>query len=65
MPPAEEPPALSQGTHVSSSSIPLTSMSVPDLKHLLKDKYKTNPEKHAEIQKLKKAELIYALQHSQ
>ena len=60
-----EPPALSQGTHVSSSSIPLTSMSVPDLKHLLKDKYKTNPEKHAEIQKLKKAELIYALQHSQ
>ena len=65
MPPAEEPPALSQGTHVSSSSIPLTSMSVPDLKHLLKDKYKTNPEKHTEIQKLKKAELIYALQHSQ
>jgi hypothetical protein len=60
-----EPPALSQGTHVSSPSIPLTSMSVPDLKHLLKDKYKTNPEKHAEIQKLKKAELIYALQHSQ
>jgi hypothetical protein len=40
-------------------------MSVPDLKHLLKEKYKNQPEKHPEIQKLKKAELIYALQHSQ
>lgn len=59
-PPAEAPPG-----NVSSASIPLTNMSVPDLKQLLKEKYKNHPEKHAEIQKLKKAELIYALQHSQ
>lgn len=44
------------------ATIPLTSMSVPDLKLLLKEKYKNHPEKHAEIQKLKKAELIFALQ---
>ena len=60
LPPAEAPPGS-----VSSSSIPLTNMSVPDLKQLLKEKYKNQPEKHPEIQKLKKAELIYALQHSQ
>ena len=59
------PPAEAQPSSVSSSSIPLTNMSVPDLKHLLKEKYKNQPEKHPEIQKLKKAELIYALQHSQ
>ena len=46
----------------SSSSSSLSSMSVPDLKHMLKEKYKNQPEKHAEIQKLKKAELIAALQ---
>lgn len=64
--PAEAlPPAEAQPSSVSSSSIPLTNMSVPDLKQLLKEKYKNHPEKHAEIQKLKKAELIYALQHSQ
>jgi hypothetical protein len=40
-------------------------MSVPDLKHMLKEKYKNQPEKHAEIQKLKKAELIAALQQIQ
>jgi hypothetical protein len=39
-----------------------SSMSVPELRQLLKEKYKQNPEKHPEIQKLKKAELIYALQ---
>jgi hypothetical protein len=39
-------------------------MSVPELRQLLKEKYKQNPEKHPEIQKLKKAELIYALQNS-
>jgi hypothetical protein len=64
--PAQAPPsAEAQPSSVTSSSIPLTNMSVPDLKHLLKEKYKNHPEKHAEIQKLKKAELIYALQHSQ
>jgi hypothetical protein len=56
-------PVIANGT--SSSTIPLTSMSVPDLKHLLKEKYKNHPEKHAEIQKLKKAELIFALQQTQ
>ena len=39
-------------------------MSVTELRQLLKEKYKQNPEKHAEIQKLKKVELIYALQKS-
>ena len=64
--PAQAPPsAEAQPSSVSSSSIPLTNMSVPDLKQLLKEKYKNQPEKHPEIQKLKKAELIYALQHSQ
>ena len=48
--------------HAPVATIPLTSMSVPDLKLLLKEKYKNHPEKHAEIQKLKKAELIFALQ---
>jgi hypothetical protein len=48
-----------------SSASALSSMSVPDLKHMLKEKYKNQPEKHAEIQKLKKAELIAALQQIQ
>ena len=43
----------------------LSSMSVTELRHLLKEKYKNNPEKHPEIQKLKKVELIYALQTTQ
>jgi len=42
----------------------LSTMSVPELRHLLKEKYKNNPEKHPEIQKLKKVELIYALQNA-
>lgn len=41
-----------------------SNMSVPELRQLLKEKYKQNPEKHPEIQKLKKAELIYALQNT-
>ena len=45
-----------------TTSILYTSMSVPELRQLLKEKYKQHPEKHAEIQKLKKAELVYALQ---
>jgi hypothetical protein len=44
------------------TSISYTNMSVPELRQLLKEKYKQHPEKHAEIQKLKKAELVYALQ---
>jgi hypothetical protein len=39
-------------------------MSVTELRHLLKEKYKQHPEKYAEIQKLKKAELVYALQNA-
>jgi hypothetical protein len=50
---------------VGSGSVPLSGMSVTELKFLLKEKYKNNPEKHAEIQKLKKAELIHALQQIQ
>lgn len=48
-----------------SGSFPLSGMSVTELKFLLKEKYKNHPEKHAEIQKLKKAELIHALQQIQ
>jgi hypothetical protein len=47
-----------------ASAPSLSSMSVPELRHLLKEKYKNNPEKHPEIQKLKKVELIYALQQT-
>ena len=43
----------------------LSGMSVTELKLSLKEKYKNHPEKHAEIQKLKKAELIHALQQTQ
>lgn len=50
---------------VGSGSVPLSGMSVTELKFLLKEKYKNHPDKHAEIQKLKKAELIYALQQTQ
>jgi citrate lyase alpha subunit len=45
--------------------ITLSGMSVTELKALLKEKYKNQPEKYAEIQKLKKAELINALQQIQ
>jgi len=48
-----------------SAMIPLSGMSVTELKFLLKEKYKNHPDKHAEIQKLKKAELIHALQQIQ
>ena len=55
----EEPepvtPAMSSATHPPS----MTGMSVTELRFLLKEKH---PEKHAEIQKMKKAELIQALQ---
>ena len=55
----EEPevvtPAISSAAHPPS----ITGMSVTELRFLLKEKH---PEKHAEIQKMKKAELIQALQ---
>ncbi len=44
---------------------PLSAMSVPDLKQLLKELCKNQPEKHAEIQRLKKPELIYAIKQLQ
>jgi hypothetical protein len=47
------------------AAVPLSAMSVPDLKHLLKELCKNQPEKHAEIQKLKKSELIYAIKQLQ
>ncbi len=46
------------------ANVSYTSMSVTELRHLLKEKYKQHPEKYAEIQKLKKAELVYALQNA-
>lgn len=45
--------------------VPLSAMSVPDLKQLLKELCKNQPEKHAEIQRLKKSELIYAIKQLQ
>lgn len=59
-PPTTPAPAQAQAPPPS-----LSTMSVPELRHLLKEKYKNNPEKHPEIQKLKKVELIYALQTTQ
>lgn len=58
----EEPPAPAPAPAPESAPIPLAAMSVNDLKALLKEKCKNQPEKHAEIQRLKKAELIYAIQ---
>ncbi|NBP66502.1 MAG: hypothetical protein EBU66_17885 [Bacteroidetes bacterium] len=59
-----------QSIHHSSASsapvqVPLSSMSVPDLKQLLKELCKNQPEKYSEIQKLKKTELIYAIKQLQ
>jgi len=59
---APPPPELAPSPATATTSISYTSMSVPELRQLLKEKYKQHPEKHAEIQKLKKAELVYALQ---
>ena len=58
---------VSPATHApaSTASVPLSAMSVSELKNLLKEKCKNQPEKHAEIQRLKKAELIYAIQQLQ
>ena len=58
---------VSPATHAPSAatSVPLSAMSVSELKNLLKEKCKNQPEKHAEIQRLKKAELIYAIQQLQ
>ena len=60
----EEPDVVAPVTEsFSTSSVahtqPFTGMSVIELRNLLKEKH---PEKHAEIQKMKKAELIQALQ---
>jgi hypothetical protein len=66
VPPAIHPtPTPTSTSTVAHPPPPATysSMSVPELRQLLKEKYKQNPEKHPEIQKLKKAELIYALQN--
>ena len=45
--------------------VPLSAMSVPDLKQLLKELCKNQPEKHAEIQRLKKPELINTIKQLQ
>ena len=64
---AVEIPHLSAATQEQNvpAVVTLTGMSVTELKSLLKEKYKNHPEKHAEIQKYKKAELINALQQTQ
>lgn len=63
--PAPAPAPTPAPTPAHPVQVPFSAMSVPDLKLLLKEKCKNQPEKHAEIQKLKKAELIYALQQLQ
>lgn len=62
---APDAPAPAPAPAAPAPAPSLSSMSVPELRHLLKEKYKNNPEKHPEIQKLKKVELIYALQTTQ
>jgi len=62
---ASEPASAAPAPAPAAPAPSLSSMSVPELRHLLKEKYKNNPEKHPEIQKLKKVELIYALQTTQ
>ena len=52
-------PAATESLSATSSPMNLAGMSVTELRVLLKEKH---PEKHAEIQKMKKAELIQALQ---
>jgi hypothetical protein len=65
-PAADASASASASTSASASaSVPLSAMSVSELKNLLKEKCKNQPEKHAEIQRLKKAELIYAIQQLQ
>lgn len=64
VPPAIQPTSAVAHPPLPPSPASYSSMSVPELRQLLKEKYKQNPEKHPEIQKLKKAELIYALQNS-
>lgn len=64
VPPAIQPTSTVAHPPLPPSPASYSSMSVPELRQLLKEKYKQNPEKHPEIQKLKKAELIYALQNS-
>ena len=60
---AEAVAAPTESLSASSTTHPaLTGMSVTELRYLLKEKNKQYPEKHAEIQKMKKAELIQALQ---
>lgn len=67
VPGASEPASAASAPTPAPAPAPpsLSGMSVPELRHLLKEKYKNNPEKHSEIQKLKKVELIYALQANQ
>lgn len=64
VPPAIQPTSTVAHPPLPPSPASYSSMSVPELRQLLKEKYKQNPEKHPEIQKLKKAELIYALQNT-
>lgn len=64
-PAASEPASAAPAPAPAAPAPSLSSMSVTELRHLLKEKYKNNPEKHPEIQKLKKVELIYALQTTQ
>ena len=55
----------SSGASAGNTTQHITGMSVTELRFLLKEKYKQQPEKHAEIQKMKKVDLIQALQQAQ
>ena len=63
--PIQDIPVVPTTTPAAPVNVPLSAMSVPDLKHLLKELCKNQPEKHAEIQRLKKPELIYAIKQLQ
>ena len=63
--PIQDIPVVPTTTPAATVNVPLSAMSVSDLKHLLKELCKNQPEKHAEIQRLKKPELIYAIKQLQ
>lgn len=58
----EAPATAAEAPATAIAAASFTGMSVTELRYLLKEKNKHRPEKHAEIQKMKKAELIQALQ---
>jgi hypothetical protein len=63
--PIQDIPVVPTTTPAAPVNVPLSSMSVSEHTHLLKEVCKNQPDKHAEIQRLKKPELIYAIKQLQ